>query len=939
MTSNEPTLRLDESPLSVHAALALWACLVAGLVVALGGWDDPRPLYNGWIRLMTLGVTAGLLAWAFQRRHASFGRRLQLAAVVSLILHTGLAAGLSQFDLALAADPLRELPAEQEQIDPLPDPPQVTLVRQEVPAERPEFEQPLLARSEQLADEQLIVERERRDVEPVFPESIDPADLSEVIQKAERTAEPIPLADEIDLKATFRKPLKNEFAKLELDSPQELPVESVDREKTLPQSEPALPFRRSDVPTNSDVEQTEPSPLPRASRRRSFAALETDVPVPASPPRSRQPELASLSSQPSEAKLQVPGFVPGQQPPPDRLAQLPSLPRMASPLTGLSESPPVPPAETTPGRSRLPDLAGGINRPGSDDNRDDLQLRGTGTPAATVDDRRQLQPGDRSRGAGVRREFANIKPSRAVRKPSRDISTYASLPTLNALPPEEIGSGADNRPQTAQTRSGAPGLTLPRNMARPRAPIEYLQLAESDLPGSSAGTGLRRGAERRPALTNVPRPTAEPNNSRRARTGLAMLPGKPLAMPELQDIAESKRERTPAASFAGRTQRLADPLKASESDSASRSEAAIERGLDFLAQLQQPEGNWSFNQFGNVPVTAGEVPNVEATGAATGLVLLAMLGGGYDHYGGEHQTAVKRGLDYLVESQSGDGEIFPEDRPERGVAAAWQVARFYSHGIATLALCEAYGMTGDAALRVPAQRAIDYIEQTQVRSLGGWRYTPGLNSDLSVTGWQLMALKSGELAGLRVNPKTYTGIRRFVESCREQAGNRARFCYNPAANPDDPRTSHGRKPGTVMTSVGLLADLYLGRSREDARLKLGADHLLEYLPTVGEIVVPARTSTLGNPRRDTYYWYYGTQVMYQLGGQHWQAWSDALRPVLLGSQSAAGPLAGSWDPASPVPDKWARFGGRIYVTTMNLLSLEVRYRHLPLYDQATESDK
>ncbi len=289
-------------------------------------------------------------------------------------------------------------------------------------------------------------------------------------------------------------------------------------------------------------------------------------------------------------------------------------------------------------------------------------------------------------------------------------------------------------------------------------------------------------------------------------------------------------------------------------------------------------------------------------------------------------------MKYLLTTQQPSGLVFAEAQD----ANPWQVAQFYSHGIASLALCEAFGMTGDPELRGPAQRALDYTAQTQVAGLGGWRYTPGLNADLSVTGWQLMALRSGELAGLKVERNTYRGVRAFLERCREPGGLRCLFCYNPLANASDPVTAHGRNPGTVMTSVGLLCQLYLGENRDSPRVQQGADHLLKNLPTPGAGGRIAATSTADNPMRDTYYWYYATQVMFHMRGEHWRVWNDALHPLLLDSQSQSGELAGSWNPRSPAPDKWASFGGRLYVTAMNLLSLEVHYRHLPLYAMTAE---
>jgi hypothetical protein len=247
----------------------------------------------------------------------------------------------------------------------------------------------------------------------------------------------------------------------------------------------------------------------------------------------------------------------------------------------------------------------------------------------------------------------------------------------------------------------------------------------------------------------------------------------------------------------------------------------------------------------------------------------------------------------------------------------------YSHSLAALALCEAYGMTQDPDLREPAQRAIDFIVASQDKQGGGWRYSPGLNTDTSVTGWMMMALKSGELAGLSVPSETYAGIERWLDASQQSASEPHLFRYNPFA-PDTPEQRHGRKASRTMTAVGLLMRMYTGWRRDNANLARGADYLAENLPAIG---------TPRQPERDTYYWYYGTQVMFHMGGEHWQRWNSRLHPLIVQSQVPAGPLAGSWDPKGPVPDRWGPHGGRLYVTTLNLLSLEVFYRHLPLYEE------
>jgi hypothetical protein len=129
-----------------------------------------------------------------------------------------------------------------------------------------------------------------------------------------------------------------------------------------------------------------------------------------------------------------------------------------------------------------------------------------------------------------------------------------------------------------------------------------------------------------------------------------------------------------------------------------------------------------------------------------------------------------------------------------------------------------------------------------------------------------------------------------------------------------------------MTAVGLLMRLYLGWRRDKQYMIEGADYLMENLPAIG---------TRRNPQRDTYYWYYATQVMFHMKGKYWDEWNNRLHPLLVNAQIKDGTFAGSWDPRRPVPDRWSPHAGRMYVTTMNLLSLEVYYRHMPIYQEET----
>lgn len=342
-------------------------------------------------------------------------------------------------------------------------------------------------------------------------------------------------------------------------------------------------------------------------------------------------------------------------------------------------------------------------------------------------------------------------------------------------------------------------------------------------------------------------------------------------------------------------------------------EEAIEIGLSYLANTQNEDGSWSLQGH-------GENVLLRSNTAATGLCLLAFQGAGYTHRQHQYASTISRGIEYLINRQQANGDLFiPEDAiSNRNVA-------FYSHGIAALAMCEAYGMTQDPELREPAQRCLNYIVSTQHTERGGWRYTAQVSSDTSVTGWMMMALKSGQLSGLEVPEKTYQGIQRWL-GLSQVPQKPDRYRYNPFA-PDTPTQRHGRLATPTMTSVGMLMRMYSGWRRDNASMKSAADYLLQYPPRVGSVQ---------SPQKDTYYWYYATQVMFHMGGDYWDRWNQALNPILINSQVKEGVNAGSWDPAGSIPDRWSAHAGRLYVTTMNLLNLEVYYRHLPIYEETAE---
>jgi hypothetical protein len=325
------------------------------------------------------------------------------------------------------------------------------------------------------------------------------------------------------------------------------------------------------------------------------------------------------------------------------------------------------------------------------------------------------------------------------------------------------------------------------------------------------------------------------------------------------------------------------------------SEAAVERGLDWLAAHQNANGSWGLHNFhvNCKHAKCSDPGTVTSDPAGTGIALLPFLGAGHTPEAGKHKQTVARALHWLVAQQQPNGTwLAREDaRP------------MYGHAMASIALCEAYGMTRNAKLREPAQKALDYIVKAQHAASGGWRYKPNQAADTSVVGWQLMALKSGEMAGLSVPVKTFAGIKRWLASVESNRPVGGLFGYQSA------------QPTPAMTAQGLLCLQYLGVRRDDPRMRAGTDYLLKHLPRVGVDT--------------TYYWYHANQVMYHMQGKHWKTWNDRLRDLLVTTQESKGALAGSWKPE----DAREKPGGRVYATALRVLMLEVYYRHLPLYQQ------
>ncbi len=177
------------------------------------------------------------------------------------------------------------------------------------------------------------------------------------------------------------------------------------------------------------------------------------------------------------------------------------------------------------------------------------------------------------------------------------------------------------------------------------------------------------------------------------------------------------------------------------------SEASVEAGLLWLAKAQSPDGAWNAKQFGGGTETMALGENRHGTGdradtGVSGLALLAFLSAGHTHLEGKHREVVAKGIGYLMQSQMPSGDL--SGPKQIGHDASVTNARMYCHGIATLALAEAYAMTHDERLQDSLVRAAQFTLNAQDVRGGGWRYRAGDAGDLSQFGWQAMALRSVE---------------------------------------------------------------------------------------------------------------------------------------------------------------------------------------------------
>ncbi len=308
--------------------------------------------------------------------------------------------------------------------------------------------------------------------------------------------------------------------------------------------------------------------------------------------------------------------------------------------------------------------------------------------------------------------------------------------------------------------------------------------------------------------------------------------------------------------------------------------SSVDRGLAYLAKKQLPDGTF---------------PSSYHT-AVTALSVTAFLSRGHVPGQGPYGQQINQGIDAILTSQKKDGLISQDGGN----------AVMYDHGIATVMLCEVCGMVDEGRhqkIDTAIAKAVKLIIQAQRMEKyeiykGGWRYQPTSNdSDMSVTGWQLMALRGAANIGAAVPAPT---LKDGLDYIRRHASPSGGFGYMGSDHPTE-----------ACTGTGILSLELLGQ-HESKEALAGGDYLLQSAHSHGN---------------DHYYYaiYYCSQAANQLGGKYWEGIYKPLRDTLLARQKADGswPLIGGEDNQA----------GEAYCTAMAVLALTVPMHYLPLYQK------
>ncbi len=401
--------------------------------------------------------------------------------------------------------------------------------------------------------------------------------------------------------------------------------------------------------------------------------------------------------------------------------------------------------------------------------------------------------------------------------------------------------------------------------------------------------------------------------------------GKDLAKITKQHSAnEQRKDHTEAIKFFG---------------GSSESEEGVEMGLLWLATHQEAAGHWDstgFNKHDEGKKSDGPALD-QYDVAMVGLALLCYTSAGYTHMNGKYQDVCERALEWLMTLQLPSGAW----RDERMLAQPDSIC--YEQATALIAVTESYAMTRDfetneahdKAMKFACQMGVDWIQSYQ-NILLGWRYTNMAESnDSSVTGWYVLAVKAARANGFRVFEKCFDGALRWLDSVSQKTSEyeipdlsvkyeeyfKQKIYDKCGTGYDDPQVLPS------MTAIALLTRRFIGLKRTHPLIRANANYLMDFPPGDKDKHFGARNFNV-----TFYYLYYATLANFQMGAEYWDKWKKELITVVRDMQvkDESSSAYGSWYEARPFG---ALRGGRIYCTTLMILTLEVYYRYNPLLEE------
>ena len=345
-------------------------------------------------------------------------------------------------------------------------------------------------------------------------------------------------------------------------------------------------------------------------------------------------------------------------------------------------------------------------------------------------------------------------------------------------------------------------------------------------------------------------------------------------------------------------------------------ESAVLAALRWFKRHQAADGSWSYEDYHNEcklnpgckhvdeVLTRGHVAGVKkkrnVDNSATGFALLCFLGAGHTQRAGQFRQQVANGLSHLTKVQKNDGAFCVDN---------------YIHAIATMALAEAYGMTRAGTLKEATEKAVSLILARQNEYMG-WDYErKSGRSDISITGWNVMALKSAKASGIDIG-NGFEGAKNFLEKITSEIDGgksepilKKHVAYQHIKGKDSPGHMYA-----TLTAIGMIVRVFIGEDTNGDMLRAHANMVLKEKP---------KTFADSN----MYQMYYATLAMFQMGGHYWKNWNTAMKKVLCDNQAKGGCEDGSWYVEKPV---WYNQIGRLFHTAVGCLSLEVYYRYLPI---------